>query len=438
MKFFFPDSQDFIDPGFDFRAETYSPGRVRQRDDCYAHEFFSEPPYDGMLLSRAIVEGKGGDEDKKYTDAQRHRLLRVGAREFFRLEGRPLETMGDCGAFAYIRAEVPPVTVDEVIDFYEACGLDVGVSIDHIILAYEPDVDNSLPGVDLVPEEWKKRQEITLELAAAFLHRHAARRCSFTPVGAAQGWSPRSYARCVKALQAMGYRRIGLGGMVPLKNHEVLACLEAVAGVRNPETQFHLFGVTRCLLAAQFQRFGVTSFDSTSPLKQAFMDDRDNYYAPGGTYTAVRVPQVGSNLQMKKRILAGKLDQAAALRCERACLEALAAYERGERELGEVLRALRAYEELHDGRKDRTAEYRRVLGDRPWESCPCRVCKEVGIQVIIFRGAERNRRRGFHNLWFTYRQLHEVLAGEGRRHERGAQTADNPLAEPRRAARAGR
>jgi hypothetical protein len=416
MRFFFPDSQDFVDPGFDFEAETYSPGRIRQRDDQYAHEFFPDSPYDGLLVSKAIVEGRGGDEDNgKYTDAQRHRLLRVGAREFFRLGNRPLLTMGDCGAFSYVNEEVPPVSVDEVIDFYEACGFDLGVSVDHIILAYRPDKDRvHLPGIDPIPPDWRKRQETTLELAEEFLRRHVARRCRFSPVGVAQGWSPDSYVRSVDTLQKMGYRRIALGGLVPLKSHEVLACLQAVAGGRNSETQLHLFGVTRCELASEFRRCGVTSFDSTSPLKQAFKDDRDNYYAPGRTYTAIRVPQVARNNNLKRQILAGKVDQSVALRLERACLAAVKAYDRGEGGLESTLDVLREYEVLHDDRKDRTLVYRQVLENRPWRSCPCLVCQQIGIHVVIFRGAERNRRRGFHNLWHTYQSLGDVLQADRR------------------------
>ena len=46
-----------------------------------------------MLVSKAIVEGHG-EEGGRYTLAQRHRLLREGVREFFRLGGRPIETDG--------------------------------------------------------------------------------------------------------------------------------------------------------------------------------------------------------------------------------------------------------------------------------------------------------------------------------------------------------
>ena len=189
MKFFFPDSQDLVDPSFDFDAETRAEHRLRHRDDQYAHEVFPAPPYDGVLVSRAIVQGRAG-ESSRYTLAQRHRLLRMGAREFFRLGDRPLTMMGDCGAFSYVRERVPPVKVEEVIDFYTACGFDYGVSIDHIILAYDPDLDRALPGMDPVPEDWRARQTVTLELAATFLARHAARGCRFEPVGNGSGVEP--------------------------------------------------------------------------------------------------------------------------------------------------------------------------------------------------------------------------------------------------------
>lgn len=46
-----------------------------------------------------------------------------------------------------------------------------------------------------------------------------------------------------------------------------------------------------------------------------------------------------------------------------------------------------------------------VLTDRPWKHCPCEICRRLGVHVIIFRGAERNRRRGFHNLFVFNNQL---------------------------------
>lgn len=72
--------------------------------------------------------------------------------------------------------------------------------------------------------------------------------------------------------------------------------------------------------------------------------------------------------------------------------------------------ALRRFEELRDGTRDRSTEYRETLSARPWEACPCGICAKVAVQVV-FRGAERNRRRGFHNLWVLHQRLHRELAG---------------------------
>src|SRR5438128_1581312 len=70
MKFFFPDSQDQVDPSFDFVTEQRSATRVRQRDDLYAHEALRAVPYGGMLVSKAIVDGIGNGAGR-YTFAQR-------------------------------------------------------------------------------------------------------------------------------------------------------------------------------------------------------------------------------------------------------------------------------------------------------------------------------------------------------------------------------
>jgi hypothetical protein len=405
VRFFFPDSQDLVDPSFDFDTETRSETRVRQRDDHYPHEIFSSPPYDGMLVSKAIVEGTGGDAGSRYTLAQRHRLLREGVRSFFRLKDIPIETMGDCGAFSYVREKVPPFTAQEVIDFYTQCGFDFGLSVDHVILGFQPEFDECLPGLDLVPEEWRERQRITFALAEDFLRLSRAQRVRFTPVGIAQGWSPASYASAVRQLQKLGYRYVALGGMVPLKTGEILSCLKEVAGVRRSDTRLHLLGVTRLDRIQDFRSQGVVSFDSTSPLRQAFKDDKDNYYTPDRTYSAIRVPQVQANAKLRSRIVAGEVVQGEARRLEHRCLELLKEFDRGGCEAGTVVEALRAYEKIHDPRSDRAEVYLDILDARPWKDCPCEICRRLGIHVMLFRGAERNRRRGFHNLFVFYRRL---------------------------------
>jgi len=61
------------------------------------------------------------------------------------------------------------------------------------------------------------------------------------------------------------------------------------------------------------------------------------------------------------------------------------------------------------GDTDLLDEYERLLRDRPWEQCNCPICTEYGIEVAIFRGNNRNRRRGFHNTRRFYDEFEADL-----------------------------
>jgi hypothetical protein len=84
-------------------------------------------------------------------------------------------------------------------------------------------------------------------------------------------------------------------------------------------------------------------------------------------------------------------------------------YDRGECGVSEVVKVLREYERVHDARSDRESVYEEILRAKPWKACPCEICHQLGIHVMLFRGAERNRRRGFHNLFVFYQRLHREL-----------------------------
>ena len=404
MRFYFPDSQDQVDPNFDFDREEHPLHHVRQRDDLYAHEALSEPASTGILVSMGT---------ERYTMAQRHRFQRVGIREFFRLdqvEGPRIETLGDCGAFSYVNEDEPPYSVSEVASFYEDAGFDAGISVDHVIPGFQSEHDNSLPGIDGVPQDWVARYEITLDRAQAFLDEHRSSKCRFQPVGAAQGWSPNSYRDAVQSLQSMGFRRIALGGLVGLKTQEILRTLAAVDEVRAADVEFHLLGVTRTEHVLDFKQFGVTSIDSTSPFRQSFKDDKDNYYGAERNYVAVRIPQVDGNATLKRLIRSGKVDQRQAQKLERACLDGVRAFAKNDAPIEPLLDALYEYQQVYKSKRDHTAAYRETLEARPWESCPCAICKDVGVEVVLFRGSERNKRRGFHNLWVFNQRLQSKLA----------------------------
>jgi hypothetical protein len=391
MRFFFPDSQDLVSPTYDFLRDEYAAHRVRQRDDRYAHEVLDRAPYHGILVSKSIVDGsiKGAG---KYTTAQRARLHRMGVHRFFRLPSA-VEALGDNGAFNYVDEAIPPVTPAETLDFYEECGFDAGVSTDHVVFGF---TDGSAS--DDADPDWEARRLLTLRLAEEFISLCRERRSNVVPVGAAQGWSPESYAESVRALQDLGYQRIALGGMVPLKTSQILASLTSIADVLKSDTHLHLLGITRVESMDAFADLGVTSFDSTSAFRQAFMDDRKNYHTNDRAYVAIRVPQVDGNPTLKRAILAGHVSQGDAIRAERETLTALRSYDGSEPSKRACLDRLSEYEVICQSKKSYIAAYDETLTAAPWTRCDCKICRDHGIEIAIFRGTERNKRRGFHNM----------------------------------------
>jgi hypothetical protein len=419
MKFFYADALDLVDPRFDFLAEESPPDRIPQRDDVYAHELMApDSPYDGLLVSKFLFDLDKGQG--RYSQAQKFRFMREGVHRFMRFppsedfDRSQWPVLGDCGAFNYRDEPEPPYSVDDVIEFYELCGFTHGVSVDHMIGAYDASLDQPKLLGPAVPEDYQYRFDLTLELAAEFMARCQSGNLGFQPIGIAQGWSPRSYQRAVEQLIKIGFDYIALGGLVPLKTPDILQVLESVKQVTGGNVRLHLFGITRLENLEAYSDAGVVSLDSASPMLQAFKDSKNNYYSNAGHYTAIRVPQAHKYPKLIRAIRSGKIEQAEAQRLEREALEGLRAYGKGEGSADEILRTLRAYEALYGG-KSRWPAVRRTLVERPWEKCDCAVCRALGIEVVIFRGANRNRRRGFHNLWHMQKTLHQYrssLEGE--------------------------
>jgi hypothetical protein len=403
MKFFFPDSLDTVDPRYDFDAEQHSPYRVRHRTDVFAHEYLETIPYDGILLSKALVDGYKGQ--RRYRDAQRLRLHREGSRRFFRLESTDLQTMGDCGAYAYISEPAPPFELDEVLDFYAHGRFDYTFSVDHVIPGYRS--PNRSPG-RRIPESWRERYDLNLNLADRYLALHRQYRLRATPIGTVQGWDPDSYVDATRALEKMGYTYLALGGLASLQTEDIMPCVEAVQAAVRPSTHLHLLGVSRPRTMAQLHQWRIASFDSTMPLRQAFMDDKHNYHTAGDAYLALRLPPSSGNARIARLIRAGEVSTYDILSAERRALQVVEQFDGGKSTVDDVVNAVFDYEQLYNGR-DHRDEYRRLLCSRPWETCGCRACRELGIQIVVFRGRERNKRRGYHNLQVFARQLRTAL-----------------------------
>jgi hypothetical protein len=231
-------------------------------------------------------------------------------------------------------------------------------------------------------------------------------------------------ADAARNLASMGYDYLAIGGTVPLKVEQIRRVLDALRGVLPDRVRLHLLGFGKIEELAVLEKYRVTSFDTTSPLLRAFKDARKNYWSRTGSgdlsyYTAIRIPQATQNNKLKQKALEGSLNQEDARRLEDAALYHVRAYATGEATLDQTLDAVMDYwaalnwdEEASPSRRaDATARQRKAythtLGDRPWERCNCRVCRESGVETIIFRTSNRNKRRGIHNLHVFHTHLTE-------------------------------
>lgn len=423
MRFIFADSLDTIDPAYDFLADRNGAGRTIHRDDQYPHEFLDEAPYDGILVSRGIV----GDarHPGKYSEAQLMRFRREGARRFLRYPESRFPgsmMMGDCGAFTYRNLPEPPYSADDTAEFYADGGFTHGCSPDHLIFDFdEIGVERTIQDV---PADVRNRFEITLQNAAEFYHAGGRVGGGFVPMGVIQGWSTASMAQSARNLADMGYDYLAIGGTVPLKIDQIRRVLAAMRDALPSRVRLHLLGFGKIEELASLEEYGVTSFDTTSPLLRAFKDARKNYWARTADgdlsyYTAIRIPQATENNKLKQKALEGSLNQEDVRLLEDAALQGVRAYAARSASLDQGLDAVMDYwaalnwdEEASPSRRaDAAAKQRKVyastLVDRPWEQCNCRVCREAGVETLIFRTSNRNKRRGIHNLHVFHTHLSE-------------------------------
>jgi hypothetical protein len=472
MRYFIPEWDDRVDPDYDFLRDGITQDRDPYVHDVYAHEIYPAPNYDGILVSKSVIE------DNK---TKKERIRKIGIHRHVRVP-RNFPVMGDCGAFNYIDEEVPPYETEETLDFYESLDFDFGVSIDHLIIPahlirpvyavlkpgggerhiskteFERLTAEGLPLAkgrtyprDLFEKreflatyeeadltEGKRRWKITLDNAKDFIQSHQKRGCKFTPIAGCQGYDVDSQVEMFKQQQAMGYKYIALGGMVRSKTTEILSVLEGVNRIRKPGVQIHVFGVARPEAITAFADAGVNSIDSARFLRQAWLSATSNYYVgdvdrfiatlkPKANigddeeleekwrYSAVRVPPLqregGDSLTAKASKLTDNGWTLEQLRQEEEkSLQALRAFDQGRLGLDATLKEVVAYDQLMGGDPRNEPHYRRLLTDKPWRACPCTVCQTTGIDVVIFRRNNRNRRRGFHNTWWFFQLFSKLTS----------------------------
>ena len=409
MNFFIPENDDLVDPHYDFENDTYGPGRNGTRTDVYAHEIYGQLSADGVLVSKSTVKPT---KAKAIVEAG-------GIRKYLRLpEGT--KVMGDCGAFQFINEETPPYTCEEICDYYESCGFDYGITLDHLITVFDVEYDEGQSLFTREPtEDMLFRYELTISNAKRMLELKQQRKLNFEPVGAVQGWSPLSYHMAIRDLIEAGYRYLAIGGMARASNSEIEPLLREIGpAIREADVKLHFLGVARTNVLDSFAEAGITTCDSASTILQAFKSNKENYHTPERTYCAVRIPPVMGDTSPKvHKLLKGIKHDPDALAKEMKRLHALEtkalksvrAYASGKTDLSAAMKDLVAYEDQFGDEKKYYPLFEETLRDRPWEQCECSICKDLGVEVVILRGNNRNRRRGFHNTWVFYQRFLEKI-----------------------------
>jgi hypothetical protein len=406
--YFLPDWDDFLDVDFDFENDRFSNCERSARHQQHSIGLMRPNRLcDGVLVSLAQNLGTKGLL-KRVGMATDDSLAPRSVRDFYSLQADQW-AFGDCGAFSYVSEDAPIISVEQAVSLYDLYDFNLGASVDHIPV---PEIVTPAGKRELSMAERQARVTLTRENAEKFISIHKERLASFTPVGVVQGLGAKDYADQITQYCEMGYRHLALGGLVPRSDAEALEIVSEVhAKIRQSKFKpwVHLLGIFRPSLQQHFRDFGVGSFDSATYFRKAWLRSDQNYLSVDGRwYAAIRVPPL-SDPRTMKRLQASGASEATLRKMERKALRQLRAYDRGGASIGSALAAVLAYDRLlarAEFLEDKlVAAYRRTLEDRPWKACGCQMCTDLGIEILIFRGVNRNKRRGAHNTLRLYERV---------------------------------
>jgi len=399
MKYFIPEWDDRVDPKYNFITDEHSKEHIENpiKNDVYTWSIFGieNVPIDGVLVSRVTIMGN----KKKYELA-----LAEGIHKILRLP-QNFEIMGDCGAFGYVEEKVPPYDPLETLRYYRDLGFNYGVPVDHLVVPqFEKDKDF--------------RMKLTYENGIKSYYEWLRNfKKDFQLIVAVQGWDINDYLKMYDDYLKHGIRHFGFGGLVRSPTSFILDLLDKlIRKIKESKTipeYLHFFGLARFSLFPKFQELeelGVqVGFDSASYLRKAWLSSPStqlNYLGlEGKGYAAIRIPFIGKKRSKNEAILGENTKIASLKGLEQECLTKLRMYDKGEIDLESVLQTLSKFNRVTGVMTEPINFYKRTLEEKPWKKCDCPICKSVGIEVVIFRGNNRNRRRGFHNTYIFYKIL---------------------------------
>ncbi|MCE7737203.1 MAG: hypothetical protein GPJ54_20110 [Candidatus Heimdallarchaeota archaeon] len=385
IQYFIPEWDDQVLSRFDFWNDRPTEDSIK----LYSHEIYAKPNYDGILISKVKI-----DESK----TKRQKIDDVGIHKYLKFDG-PI--FGDCGAWGYVKKEKPPYKTNDILNYYNRVGVNYGVSIDHLCISKDDDVNH-------------KRRDLTIKNAKDFLNQYEKKDYAFAAVGAIQGWDSASYLDSLESAIDMGYTKIAIGGLARKPTTSIIPILESMQDlIEGKNLWLHLFGVSRLNAIRQFHKLGIRSFDSASALRQAWLGKDRNYVDNNyNGYTALRIPFTtrAANRKFKPFIESGMYSTEDLEFQETILYTLLRKFEfEGFESEEEIIESFNQFTtQFDENAPDYSEDYRRTLRDKPWLKCECVVCQEIGMDVIIFRGNNRNRRRGFHNTYVFFKLLSRI------------------------------
>ena len=373
-------------------------------EERYLWEVF--PCCDGILLSKGYVTKQLEESIVKHG----------GIHNFLRWKG---PVIGDSGAWLYKNEEEPPYSVRELLEYYVRLKIPTGAHLDHAIFK-----TINVNGVkrELTLEEKKRRWQITIDNARETMELLQKEKFNHLQIiGVVQGWDLESYRKAARELLKMGYEYLGVGGIARKPTPQLLKIVEVInkeidklPSKHRNKIKLHLFGFARLRLIPHLMKKRVVSFDTAAPLRQAWESGEHNYHFanPWRSYTAIRI-----------RLTRTKKCRKGLEKMEKETLETMYKYARRKVSLEYALKKILEYERkileadgVEPKRIDKIIEllkkrYERTLRDRPWEKCSCPICKERGVDVIIFREGWRNGSRAYHNVKQFYLELSRIRKG---------------------------
>jgi len=397
MRYYIPEWDDRVDPNYDFHSDQHSKAhKDNPFSDHYVWDLFphNEVPFDGVLVSRAKLE-----QNKKKLKL----VFQEGIRKFLQLPSSfPL--MGDCGAWGYMEQDAPPYDAVQILEYYQKLRFDIGVTVDHLV-------------VPKFAEQRNRRIQITFENGLkGFETWQRKYKQDFKLLVAVQGWEVRDYIKMYLDYYRHGVRNFAFGGLArsptPYIKNFIDELEKTTTAERALPEHLHFFGLGRFSLFQEFktlEELGIeVSFDTASWLRRAWLSGI-NYYTVDDQlrgYRAIRISQTGrrTGLRGKKKLGSG-VDIESVTKAEQESLSRLRAYDQGKLSIQPVTEALHKYVDLTGLGRDLENHYLETLTDMPWKKCDCPICRSIGIEVLIFRGNNRNRRRGFHNTYVVYHKI---------------------------------